>query len=122
MSHDYQNLEAGWRRPRDGASGLPVGGSERSSVERLPMNFRRTVTVLETAEGPTLVAGGASDLSAAQIAAARRLGLTPTSPMPGFHAEKEDGNRRGRRAGSDPDERRNVQHHLYRAWGLQALY
>jgi hypothetical protein len=52
------------------------------------MNVNRTITVLETAEGPTLVAGGASDLSAAQIAAARRLGLTPVPQMPGFHAEK----------------------------------
>jgi hypothetical protein len=59
-----------------------------ANVERFPMNFRRTVTVVETAEGPTLVAGGASDLSAAQVAAAQRLGLTPTSPLPGFHAEK----------------------------------
>lgn len=52
------------------------------------MSFKRTVTVLETAEGPTLVAGGASDLSAAQIDAARGLGLSPTPPMPGFHAER----------------------------------
>jgi RHS repeat-associated protein len=59
-----------------------------ANVERIPMRFNRTVTVLETAEGPTLVAGGASDLSAAQIAAARRLGLTPTSPLRGLHAEK----------------------------------
>ncbi|WP_437674122.1 RHS repeat domain-containing protein [Sorangium sp. So ce131] len=59
-----------------------------AAVERAPMNFNRTVTVLETAEGRTLVAGGASDLSAAQIAEARRLGLVPAPPMPGFHAEK----------------------------------
>ncbi|XXT23290.1 RHS repeat-associated core domain-containing protein [Sorangium sp. So ce429] len=59
-----------------------------ANVERAPMNFNQTVTVLETAEGPTLVAGGASDLSAAQIAEAQRLGLLPAPPMPGFHAEK----------------------------------
>jgi hypothetical protein len=58
-----------------------------ANVERVPMNFRRTVVLVETAEGPTLVAGGASDLSAAQIAAAQRLGLTPAPPMPGVHAE-----------------------------------
>ncbi|WP_437744453.1 hypothetical protein WMF39_05260 [Sorangium sp. So ce1504] len=40
-----------------------------ANVERVPMNFRRTVVLVETAEGPTLVAGGASALSAAQIAA-----------------------------------------------------
>ncbi|XXY20353.1 RHS repeat-associated core domain-containing protein [Sorangium sp. So ce216] len=59
-----------------------------AGVESFPLNVRRTVTVLETSEGPTLVAGGASDLSAVQFAEARRLGLTPTAPMPGFHAEK----------------------------------
>jgi hypothetical protein len=59
-----------------------------ANVERFPMNHRRTVSVLETAEGPTLVAGGATDLSASQIAAAQKMGLTPVSPMPGFHAEK----------------------------------
>ena len=61
---------------------------EIANVESVPMSFNRTVTVLETAEGPTIVAGGASDLSSAQAAAARRLGLTPAPPMPGFHAEK----------------------------------
>ncbi|WP_441289865.1 RHS repeat domain-containing protein [Sorangium sp. KYC3313] len=58
-----------------------------ANVERVPMNFRRTVALVETAEWPTLVAGGASDLSAAQIAAAQKLGLTPVHPMPGVHAE-----------------------------------
>jgi RHS repeat-associated protein len=48
----------------------------------------RAVTVLETKEGPTLVAGGASDLSAAQKALARQLGLTVAEDMPGFHAEE----------------------------------
>jgi hypothetical protein len=58
-----------------------------ANAARFPMNFKRTVTVLETQEGPTLVAGGASDLSAEQIELAERLGLTPAPPMAGFHAE-----------------------------------
>jgi hypothetical protein len=48
---------------------------------------RRTVTLLATREGPTLVAGGATDLEAAQIQLALRRGLTPVAPMPGVHAE-----------------------------------
>jgi RHS repeat-associated protein len=59
-----------------------------ANVERFPMNFKRTVAVVETAEGPTLVAGGATDLSAAQTALAQKLGLTPVRPMPGVHAEE----------------------------------
>lgn len=61
--------------------------TEIANVETLPMNVKRTVVVIETAEGPTIVAGGASDLSAAQIAAARAKGLTPVPAMPGAHAE-----------------------------------
>jgi hypothetical protein len=59
-----------------------------ANVENIPMRFNRTIAVVETAQGPTLVGGGASDLSAAQIAFARSVGLTPVPPMPGFHAEK----------------------------------
>ena len=44
-----------------------------ANVARFPMNFKRTITLLETKEGPTLVAGGASDLSAAQTQLARQL-------------------------------------------------
>jgi len=58
-----------------------------AAAERGPMRFMRTVTVLETKEGPTLVAGGASDLSPGQVEVARSLGLTPAPPMPGIHAE-----------------------------------
>jgi hypothetical protein len=58
-----------------------------ANVEKFPMNFKRTVAVLETREGPTLVSGGASDLSAAQEEFARKLGLTPVPKMPGYHAE-----------------------------------
>jgi hypothetical protein len=47
-----------------------------ANIERVPMNVRRTITILETQEGPTLVAGGASDLSPAQVAFARDRGLT----------------------------------------------
>jgi len=47
----------------------------------------RTVSVMETAEGPTLVGGGASDLSVAQKAFAERLGLTVAEDMAGAHAE-----------------------------------
>jgi hypothetical protein len=43
--------------------------------------------LVETRQGPTLVAGGASDLSAAQVQLARKLGLTQVSPMIGVHAE-----------------------------------
>jgi hypothetical protein len=57
-----------------------------ANVERYPMRFRRTIALLETAEGPTLVAGGGTDLSAAQIAMARQLGLTPITGV-GEHAE-----------------------------------
>jgi hypothetical protein len=47
----------------------------------------RTVTVVETAEGPTLVGGGASDLTLAQKEVARQLGLTVVEDLPGAHAE-----------------------------------
>ncbi|MEO7590568.1 MAG: RHS repeat-associated core domain-containing protein, partial [Byssovorax sp.] len=59
-----------------------------ANVARFPMNFKRTITLLETEEGPTLVAGGATDLSATQIQLARQLGLTPAPPLPGVHAEQ----------------------------------
>ncbi|MEO7592920.1 MAG: hypothetical protein ABI134_17015 [Byssovorax sp.] len=52
---------------------------------RVPLSAQ-TVTVLETAEEHTLVAGGAADLSAAQKEVAQRLGLTVVPDMPGFHA------------------------------------
>ena len=58
-----------------------------ANVERVPLNFRRTIALLETKEGPTLVAGGATDLSAAQVQLAKQLGLTPAPPLPGVHAE-----------------------------------
>lgn len=57
-----------------------------ANVESYPMSFRRTISLLETAEGPTLVAGGGSELSPAQIATAQRLGLTPITGL-GGHAE-----------------------------------
>jgi|HubBroStandDraft_4_1064222.scaffolds.fasta_scaffold33785_3 hypothetical protein len=59
---------------------------EIANVEFYLMRFRRTIALLETAEGPTLVAGGGTDLSAAQIAMARQLGLTPVTGV-GEHAE-----------------------------------
>jgi hypothetical protein len=59
---------------------------EIANVESYPMRFRRTIALLETAEGPTLVAGGGTDLSAAQIEMARQLGLTPVTGV-GEHAE-----------------------------------
>jgi hypothetical protein len=58
-----------------------------AEVESGPMRTSRTVHLMETVEGPTVVTGGASDLSAAQILEAERLGLTPAAPMPGEHAE-----------------------------------
>jgi hypothetical protein len=57
-----------------------------ANVERYPMRFKRTIALLKTAEGPTLVAGGGTDLSPAQIAMARQLGLTPVTGV-GEHAE-----------------------------------
>jgi RHS repeat-associated protein len=57
-----------------------------ANVEAIPMNYFRTVSLLQTAEGPTLVAGGTSDLSAAQVSLANQLGLTPVA-APGLHAE-----------------------------------
>lgn len=59
---------------------------EIASVESNPMRFLRTISLLETAEGPTLAAGGGTDLSSAQIAMARQLGLTPITGL-GGHAE-----------------------------------
>src|ERR1700678_3884097 len=50
--------------------------------------WHQAVTLLETAEGPTLVAGGETDLSAAQKALAGSLGLTPVPDLPGAHAEQ----------------------------------
>jgi len=57
-----------------------------ANVERYPMRYLRTISLLETAEGPTLVAGGGTDLSAAQIAMARQVGLTPITGV-SEHAE-----------------------------------
>ncbi len=58
-----------------------------ADVERPPMNDRRTVVVLETREGRTLVAGGKSDLSGAQKTLATELGLTVVRGVPGEDAE-----------------------------------
>ncbi|WP_375784009.1 RHS repeat-associated core domain-containing protein [Bradyrhizobium sp. Pha-3] len=51
-----------------------------------PMNNLRTIAVLETVEGPTLVAGGTTELSAAQVGLANELGLTVVESA-GRHAE-----------------------------------
>jgi hypothetical protein len=59
---------------------------EIANVGSYPMRFRGTISLLETAEGPTLVAGGGTDLSSAQIALAQKLGLTPITGL-GEHAE-----------------------------------
>ncbi len=48
----------------------------------------QTVTLLETAEGPTLAAGGGTDLSPAQKAIAEQLGCTLVPDLPGLHAEE----------------------------------
>jgi hypothetical protein len=50
-------------------------------------SWTRAVAVLETAEGPTIVGGGATDLNAAQKALARELGLTVAPDFPEIHAE-----------------------------------
>ncbi|MBB3020769.1 RHS repeat-associated protein [Microvirga lupini] len=57
------------------------------NAERFPFRYFRTIAVSTTKEGPILVAGGASDLSAAQIAKAESLGLTAVPPAPYTHAE-----------------------------------
>jgi hypothetical protein len=49
--------------------------------------WTRTVAVLETAEGRTLVGGGASDLSAAQKRLAQSMGFEPVPDLSGIHAE-----------------------------------
>jgi RHS repeat-associated protein len=49
--------------------------------------WSRTVGLLETEEGVTLVAQGAADLSAAQKALAESLGLQVAPDLPGIHAE-----------------------------------
>jgi hypothetical protein len=59
-----------------------------ANIAGYPMKYRRTITLLETREGPTLVAGGGSDLSPAQTQLAIELGLTPAPPLPGVHAER----------------------------------
>ncbi len=49
--------------------------------------WARTVALLETAEGPTLVGAGATDLNAAQKLLATELGFTVAQDMAGFDAE-----------------------------------
>jgi hypothetical protein len=58
-----------------------------ADVEPPPMNNKRAVAVIETQEGPTLVAGGETDLSALQKQVAELWGLTPVRDFPGRHAE-----------------------------------
>jgi hypothetical protein len=58
-------------------------------VAGVPTPFWQTVALLETAEGPTLVAAsGGSALTAAQIAEAESVGLTVAESVPGLHAEE----------------------------------
>jgi hypothetical protein len=49
--------------------------------------WQQTVSLIETVEGPTIVAGGAVDLSADQISLALNLGLLVSEPFEGAHAE-----------------------------------
>ncbi len=56
-------------------------------AQQIATHPRQTIAVMETLEGPTLVAGGVRDLSAAQQALATGRGLTPVA-LEGFHAEK----------------------------------
>ena len=65
----------------------PQLAREIADAEKVPLNNRRTVAVTETREGPTLVSGGASDLSDDQKKLARERGLTPTNDLPGADAE-----------------------------------
>lgn len=90
-----------------GASQSPLGGTEIQSktapqlrgprasyfqakkianVESFPANKRRTVAVMETDEGFTLVAGQ-PDLTSKQKQVARLWGYTPVPDEPGLHAE-----------------------------------
>jgi hypothetical protein len=50
--------------------------------------WAQTVSLLETAEGPTLVGAGGQDLTVAQKALAEELGLTIANDLPGYHAEE----------------------------------
>jgi RHS repeat-associated protein len=50
--------------------------------------WAQTVSLLETAEGPTLVGAGGQDLTVAQKALAEELGLTLADDLPGYHAEE----------------------------------
>jgi hypothetical protein len=58
-----------------------------ANVEKGSIRTSRTVVLIETKQGPTIVTGGASDLSPAQLALADKEGLTPAAPMPGIHGE-----------------------------------
>lgn len=77
-----------------GGGGWGSGGrGPRATLElaeiiqgRTPLSAK-TIALLETLEGPTLVGGGESDLTAAQIALAREYGLVPTA-LEGMHAEQ----------------------------------
>jgi hypothetical protein len=72
---------------------LASGGGARGPAATLELaqeiatHPKQTIAVMETVEGPTLVAGGVRDLSAAQEALATSRGLTPVA-LEGFHAEK----------------------------------
>jgi hypothetical protein len=74
---------------------LPQGEQQSQGGQQQRLNLRgilprthgRPFALVETAEGPTLVAGGVRDLSAAQQALATSRGLTPVA-LEGFHAEK----------------------------------
>jgi hypothetical protein len=56
-------------------------------AEQYPMKWKRTVSIVDTVEGPKVVGGGATDLDAAQVAKAKELNLTVAPPAPGVHAE-----------------------------------
>jgi RHS repeat-associated protein len=75
-------------------SAAPVPGpaatlelAEQIAREGSGAPWSRTVSLLETAEGPTLVAGGSSNLSPAQAQLAQQLGLTVVSDFPDADAE-----------------------------------
>jgi hypothetical protein len=62
--------------------------AQQIAAEGTSTPWARTIALLETEEGETLVAGGATPLSAAQTALAENLGLTVADDTAGLHAEE----------------------------------
>src|SRR5690606_7560121 len=80
----------GARRLGTSGSRTPVRATRELADEIAnvgPPRSRQTVSLIETREGPTIISGGATDLTAAQKLLARERGLLVADDLPGFHAE-----------------------------------